>query len=254
MWKATRLFICAAALQAQTGFALPVISGSGLEPDASFGTFGAAGRFWEYRVMGTPGLDFTFSQTSGLDDLHLSYSFTAASAMAGTGASVFLDAEINETSNTWFLERGEALVAAGGADSWEIDEPGFGWAYVGDIYNNYLGSSFDNSVFNGQPDLVEDVSLGLGFGFGVLGAGDRLMLEILISESAIGAGWGTVLHQWSAVDGLAGDNLYFAGRYSIQRFTPPDPDPDPGVIPEPGSLALVGLGLIALSLRRRLKA
>lgn len=253
MREATRRIICAAALCAQSGFALPVISGSGLEPDAAFGAFGAAGRFWEYRVMGTPGLDFAFAQTAGLDDLRLSYSFTAASALAATGASVFLDAEINELSNTWFLERGEALVAAGGSDSWEIDEPGFGWAYVGDIFDNYLGASFDNSIFNGQPNLVEDVSLGLGFEFGVLGAGDQLLLEILISESAIGAGWGTVLHQWSDVDGLGGDNLYFAGRYSIQRFTPPDPDPDPGVIPEPGSMALMGLGLLGLACRRRRK-
>jgi hypothetical protein len=250
------LITCVFTFGAQTGHAIPILSGSGLDPDAATGSFGNAGRIWEYRVLGSEGLDFAFSQSLGLDGLRLSYSLTATSALAAAGASIFLDAEINEAANTWFYERGEAQVASGGSTSWEIDEPGYGTSYIGDIYDNYMNRTFDNSVFNGQPDLVEDVSLGLGFDFGNLGPGDQLAMEILLSETAIGPGWGTVLHQWNDIDGLGGDNLYFAGRYSIQRFTPPDPDPDPGpgVIPEPGTLALLGLGLLVLVLRPRRRA
>lgn len=244
------------ALAVQTGYAIPVLAGDGVEPMAATGSFGATGRIFEYRLQGTPGLTFTTGQSLGVEGLRLTYDFTAAAAMALTGASVFLDADINQDANTWFNERGEALVAAGGASTWEIDEPGYGVSYVGDIYTNYVNGAFDNTVFGGQPGLVEDVALGLSFDFGNLGAGDQLSLEILIAESAIGAGWGTVLHQWDDHDGLGGDNLFFAGRYSIRRAPPVDPPdpPNPGVIPEPGPFALLGLGLLGLAARRRFRS
>lgn len=233
----------------QTGYSVPILSGDGVDPVAADGTFGATGRIFEYRVQGSTGLSFATSQTAGVDDLRLTYSFTAASAIVLGSAAVYLDADINQDANTWFNERGESLAAAGGASTWEIDEPGFGTSYVGDIYGNYGNGSFDNSLFGGQNDLIEDVAMGLSFNFGSLAVGDQLNLEILLSETTIGAGWGTVLHQWDNDDGLAGDNLFFAGRYSIIRATPPDPTP--GAIPEPGTLALFGLGLTALLARRR---
>lgn len=243
---------CMLALCAQAGFGIPVLSGDGIEPIAATGSFGAAGNIYEYRVQGSPSLAFTASQTAGLDGLRLSYAYTATTALAASSAAVYLDADINQDQNTWFNERGEALVAAGGATTWEIDEPGFGTSYIGDIYANYVNGAFDNSVFGGQPDLVEDVALGLAFGFGALAPGDQLLLEILISESAIGAGWGTVLHLWDDTDGLEGDNLYFAGRFNIQRRPPDPPDPpDPGVIPEPTTVSLLALGLLGLVAWRR---
>ncbi len=237
------------ALFARPASSLPILVGSGLEPDAATGTFGSTGSIFEYRVQGSPGLAFSFSQTSGLEGLRLSYACTAPAALAAVSAAVYLDADINQDANTWFNERGEAMAAPGGADNWEIDEPGFGADYVGDIFLHYAAGSFDNSIFNGRPGLVEDVAFGLGFTPGALGVGDQLLLEILISENAIGAGWGTVLHQWDDADGPAGDNLYLAGRYSIQR-APDDPN-DPGVIPEPSGIALFGLGFALLALRRR---
>lgn len=238
------------AMALQTGYSVPILSGDGVEPIAADGSFGATGRIFEYRVQGSTGLSFATSQTAGVDALRLTYSFTAASAIALGSAAVYLDADINQDANTWFNERGESLVAAGGASSWEIDEPGFGSSYVGDIYGNYGNGVFDNTLFGGQTDLVEDVAMGLAFNFGSLAVGDQLTLEILLSESAVGAGWGTVLHQWDNDDGLAGDNLFFAGRYNILRATPPDPTP--GAVPEPATLALFGLGLISLMTLRRI--
>lgn len=239
------------AIAFQSGYSIPVLSGDGIEPVAANGSFGTTGTIFEYRVQGSTGLAFTASQAAGVDALRLSYTFTAALAIAHGSAAVYLDADINQDANTWFNERGEALVAAGGAESWEIDEPGIGASYVGDIYAHYGNGIFDNSVFDGQSDLVEDAALGLGFDFGNLEAGDRLDLEILLSESAIGLGWGTVLHQWDNDDGLASDNLYFAGRFSILRAAPPDPGPTQSVVSEPGALVLFGLGLAALMAARR---
>lgn len=247
------LAACIIALCIRTGFAIPIVLGNGIEPVAGSGSFGASGRIFEYRVQGTPGLAFTASQSLGVDGLRLSYSFTATTALALAGASLYLDADIDQDANTWFNERGEAAVAAGGATSWEIDEPGFGVSYVGDIFTNYVNGTYDNAVFGGQPNLVEDVAMGLGFAFGDLLAGDLLLMEILLSESAIGPGWGTVLHQWDEDDGLAGDNLYFAGRFSIQRGIPPDPA-DPSAIPEPGTFTLLALGLMALVARSRFRS
>jgi PEP-CTERM motif len=239
----------------QVSFAVPVLSGDGLGAMA-IGAFGNTGTIFEYGVQGSAGLTFASSQSMGVDGLRLRYSFTATSALAFSSASVYLDAEINQEANTWFNERGEALVAAGGATSWEIDEPGFGVSYIGDIYANYLSGVYDNSVFGGDTSLVEDVALGLAFNFGSLGVGDRLDLDILIGDTFIGPGWGTVLHQWDHTDGLSGDNLYFAGRYSILRappVEPPDP-PAPGAVPEPGTLALMGLGMLLFFAKRQIRS
>jgi hypothetical protein len=220
-------------------WAVPIVSGDGQGSESDTGSFGETGSIFEYGLRAGAGLFFTSTQIQSGNQLLLSYAFTALTPLGGGSAAVFLDGDINRDANTWFNERGEVSVAAGGADSWEIDEPGFGAVYVGDIFSNFLTGSFDNSVFNGQTNLAEDVALGLGFVFGDLAAGDRLLLEILISESAIGPGWGTVLRQWDGDDGQQADNLYLAGRYQITPAVPPV-----DAIPEPGPLVLMGIGIV----------
>ena len=212
---------------------------------SAMGSFGSAGSIVQFDFSATPGIDFTVASVSGLDYLQLTYAFTASTPYYGAQGKVFLDAEINEGSGLWYNERGEAAVSPGGASSWEIDEPGY---LFGDIYDHYLSGSLDHTVFNGDASRVEDVSLALGFDFGNLNPGDRLVWDILLSETEV-AGWGTVLHQWDADAGPGGDNLYLAGRSRI------DSSPTEA-IPEPSQLVVFALGLGALlgiGLMKRLK-
>lgn len=251
MKHATVPWIAAIAILAvPSARAVPVLSDGGMGILGATGTFGATGNIYEYRLAGTPGLQFSSAASDAPGgSLTLTYTFLAAAAVSEVKALAYLDADIDVDANTWFNERGEALPAAGGAGTWEIDEPGFGVDYVGDIYHGFLAGAFDNSVFNGNPGMVEDVAMGLGFDAGPMGAGDALTLQIILSESALAPGWGTVLHQWDADDGLAGDNLYFAGRYSITRYVPPDEPPSS--VPEPASGLMLALGAGILVLGRK---
>ena len=124
MKSMSKWMACTVALCAQAGFGIPVLSGYGLEPEAATGSFGTAGNFYEYRVQGSPSLAFTTSQTTGIEGLRLSYAFTATAALAASSAMVYLDADINQDGNTWFNERGEALVAAGGGPSARLSRSG----------------------------------------------------------------------------------------------------------------------------------
>lgn len=97
------------------------------------------------------GLAYIFSASLSPDaaDLSLKYSFsnTTGVALDGLRFLVFLDAEIDGSTNTFFNEYGEMIGVAGPGVSWEIDEPGF---VFGDIVDHLLAGTLDNA--NSLPD------------------------------------------------------------------------------------------------------
>lgn len=194
-----------------------------------------------------------FSSLSGVDDTLFDFGTGLGQisvTFVSTGAhsvDLFLDHDIAALfDDETFAINGAPGVGA----SFEIDEPGFGSfkdgsggvPYFGDIVANFLASNYDNQAFFDAIDNQfltppDDVSMGLGFDF-VLGVG-QTALAIFNVGSAVPQGF-----HLAHID--PDETIYFSATLEIQGVTEP-----PVQVPEPGTVLLLGIGLLFMTIRYR---
>lgn len=149
----------------------------------------------------------------------------------------YFDHEIDEAINTFFNEIGSTSGAPAAGQSWEIDEPGFFGEPPGDIFDNFVAGMLDNTI--GFPETPEDVAMAMGFDFELLEE-ETALVEFFLSTDAP-----DVDFYLAQTDPNSDLTIYFWGRLTI--------DGPGGDVPEPGTLGLLGLGLLGLVGSRRLR-
>lgn len=159
---------------------------------------------------------------------------------------MFVDWEVVEEENTFFDEDFGSGGTLAAGQSFEVDEPGYGAEYFGDIFEfNFLDGTLDNAFLQNSTtnegidsgNAPEDISLALGWNFS-LAAGQTAVVSFLLSDTQPADGF------WlSHSDPLSEFEFFFSSTLAISGG-----EPGPQPVPEPGTLFLLGAALLGARL------
>ena len=182
-------------------------------------------------ISTTPvGLDSSlFNSTTGLGTLTWKTSTPGSYAFFS-----FFDHEIDEGTNTFFNEtaKGHGNLPSYnplGPWFWQMEEPGWVW---GDLYREFSNLNYENKNGMTNPHEFDDVAMGIGRKFD-LAAGQQAIIALTLGLTAPNSEW--YLEQFDP-DSKA--SIYFSANFE----TGPN-----GVVPLPGTLLLLGIGLLTMA-------
>lgn len=124
---------------------------------------------------------------------------------------------------------GAAFGTPGAGQSWQVGPPGYP-GDGGDTYFMFVANTLKN-LNEIEPGEYGDVSAALGWNF-VLAADETAIFHVIVSTTAPSSGF--YLQEF---DASGGDIIYFSNNLEIESINP--------AIPEPGTMTLLGTGMIA---------
>jgi hypothetical protein len=149
---------------------------------------------------------------------------------------LFVDHEIDESSNTFFNEFGGAPGTPATGQSWEIDEPGYAF---GNIYTHFAASALDNSI-GVTVNAPDDVSMALGWDFN-LAASETALASFSLGTTQPAAGFFL-----SHTDPDSQATIYFSSSIQVRSDGPNVPDGG-------WTLAMLGASVTLMGAAMRLK-
>lgn len=191
---------------------------------------------------------------SAFDDFEGIGTITATVSGAGShNVMLWVNHDIDDVNlpqgNTFFNENGEAVgTNSDPSRSWEIDDPDPFFGDIIELGNGDPGHFFTNTLDDSNNDFdffAGDISMAMGFTF-VLEEDEVANISFTLSREEPLDDFFLVQTDFDSEDefGVGSATIYFTSGLSISIAS----------LPEPGTLALIGLGLIGVAGIRRRRA
>ncbi len=212
---------------------------------------------WIFNIDGTvcDSLDVTMDETPVVEGLTGGLgSLTWTTSDAGAHSFIaYFDCDLvipEDTFPYWENEFGWGVGTPVAGQTWEVDEP----YLTGDIIDNVMAGRLENSVRNAFSigDDPFDVAVALGWTF-ELEAGYEALVTLYLAESRPenAPGMGFYLVQTDPFGMSPGFSMYFYSTLEVIHVQ--SLAPGVGVVPEPASVVLMGLGIAGFAVSNRFR-
>jgi len=166
-------------------------------------------------------------------------SLSANSALVGAGSSIIYDSATSDVGGEWAYRQGISSGTLPDNQAYGISSTGLGIFGPGDLFGgaNLAGPWSPNGLQYGIVSAGDNPASGNG---GITGSGGLIKNSVVFKLSSLPPAF--------SLDSISNIRFQYGTNLSEPSFqwTPGGPNPAPGVVPEPSSFVLLGIGAMGL--------